>query len=121
MMQAQTRNELSNNVVYLLSESAGNTELASIMLRANMGEELTPVQFHQFMERQFAMYRYWENVHYQYRMGLYDDTEYAAHLIGWRRYINQSKAIADAWCSFRGVASEKFASDVDLLMTEYSC
>ena len=121
MMRAQTRNELSNNIINLLNESAGNTELASIMLRANMGDELTPVQFLQFRERQYAMYRYWENVHYQFRMGLYDDTEYAAHLVGWRRYINQAKAKADAWCSFRGVASEEFASDVDLLLTEYSC
>jgi len=121
MMRAQTRNELSNNIIYLLSESAGNTELASIMQRAHVGDELTPVQFLQYMERQYAMYRYWENVHYQYRMGLYDDTEYAAHLEGWRRYINQSKAQADAWCSIRDVASEEFASDVNRLMTEYSC
>ena len=121
MMKSQTRNELSNNIVILLNEAAGNTELASIMLRAETGDELTPVQAYQFMHRQYAMFRYWENVHYQYRMGLYDDTEYAAHLEGWRRYINQSKAQADAWCSIRDVASEEFASDVNRLMTEYSC
>ena len=121
MMQAQTRNELSNSIVYLLSESAGNTELASIMLRAYMGEELTPVQSLQFRHRQFAMFRNWENVHYQYRMGLYDDSEYAAQVDSWRRYINFSKAVADAWCSIRDIANEEFASDVDRLMTEYSC
>jgi hypothetical protein len=121
MMKSQTRNELSNNIVILLSEAAGNTELASIMHRAFTGDELTPVQALQFLHRQYAMFRYWENVHYQYRMGLYDDSEYAAHFEGWRSYINYAKAIADEWCSFRGVANEEFVSDIDSLMTEYSC
>jgi hypothetical protein len=67
------------------------------------------------------MFRYWENVHYQYRMGLYNDSEYAAQFESWRRYINYAKAIADEWCSFRGGANEEFVSDIDSLMTEYSC
>ena len=86
MMQAQTRNELSNSIIHLLSESAGNTELASIMLRANMGDELTPVQFLQYRERQFAMYRYWENVHYQYRQYARLQTRYQP-MCRWERWL----------------------------------
>ncbi len=121
MMRAQTRNELSNNIVNILNESAGNTELASIMRRANAGEEVTPDQFGQFQERQSAMFRYWENVHYQYRQGLYDEPEFGKQRDAWRSYVNQSKAVADSWCAIRNYVSEEFASDVDRRLTEYSC
>jgi hypothetical protein len=121
MMRAQTRNDLSNNIVNILNESAGNPQLASLLRRANAGEELTPDERLQYQERQTAMYRYWENVHYQYRQGLYDEPEFAKQRDAWRAYINQSKSVADAWCAIRNRVSEEFASDVDRLLTEYSC
>ncbi|MEJ2238529.1 MAG: hypothetical protein P8X82_09555 [Gemmatimonadales bacterium] len=121
MVRAQTRNELSNGIVGLLSAGAENSELASIMRRANSGEELTADEFVQFEERQAAMYRYWENVHYQYRQGLYDETEFSKQLEAWRAYVNQSKAVADQWCKFRSIVAEDFAAEVDGLLVRFSC
>jgi hypothetical protein len=121
MMRAQTRNELSSNIVNILNESAGNNQLASILRRANAGEELTPDEFFQFQERQAAMYRYWENVHYQYRQGLYDESEFSKQRDAWRVYVNQSKAVADEWCGMRDLVSKDFVAEVDSLLTEFAC
>ncbi len=121
MMRAQTRNELSNNVVNMLNESAGNKQLASILRRADAGEELTPDEFFQFKERQWAMYRYWENVHYQYRQGLYEESEFSSQRDAWRAYINKSKVVADEWCSIRDQVSKAFMAEVDRLLIKYEC
>ncbi len=42
MMRAQTRNDVSQGIVDLLSLSANNEQLASLIRRADSGEELTP-------------------------------------------------------------------------------
>ena len=121
MMRAQTRNEMSNNIVNLLNASATNSDLARIMRRANAGEQLTADELFQFSERQGAMFRYWENVHYQYRMGLYDEAEFSKQKEAWRAYINQSEAVADQWCRIRRFVADAFASEIDGLLVDNSC
>ncbi len=121
MIRAQTRNELSNSIVELLSNSAGNAELAGIMRRASAGEELTPDEYLQFRERQGAMFRYWENVHYQFREGLYDETEFSKQRDAWREYVNQSQAVVDAWCDARDFVANELAAEVDDLLVISGC
>ena len=121
MVRAQTRNEMSKTLVELLSLTAGNGELARILRRANAGEELTPDERLQFQERQLAMFRYWENVHYQFREGLYDETEFSKQRDAWRAYVNQSQAIADAWCGVRNFVANEFAVEVDKLLAISDC
>jgi hypothetical protein len=121
LARAQTRNELSISLVELLSESAGNSQLMSILRRANDGENLTLDETSQFRERQAAMFRYWENVHYQYRRGLYEESEFSRQREAWRRYVNQSAAVAQAWCGIRDVMAIEFAAEVDGLLENYRC
>jgi len=45
--------------------------------RAGRGEQLTGDEQFQFRLRSNALFRYWEDVHYQYRLGLYDEEEYS--------------------------------------------
>ena len=120
-MRAQTRNELSGELVGLLSATADNGELARIIRRANAGEDLTPDELFRFRERQIAMFQYWANVHYQYRQGMYDETEFSRQREAWRAYVNQSEAIAKQWCGVRGIVADDFASEVDSLLTRYAC
>ena len=121
MMRAQTRNELSRGVMDLLGSLVENTELADVMVRANDGEELTSTEHYIFRTQSERVFRYWENVHYQYRMGLYDDTEYAAHLESWRDYLAYSEALVEYWCANRHAMSQEFSHEIDSLMTSHSC
>ena len=91
------------------------------MRRANAGEQLTADELLQFGERQGAMFRYWENVHYQYRLGLYDESEFSKQKDAWRAYVNQSQAVADQWCSIRQFVADAFAAEINELLVEYSC
>ena len=70
MMKAQTRNELSVGIVDLFARVAENPQLASLRRRADAGEELTPDETYQYEIITRAFFRYWENVHYQYRLHL---------------------------------------------------
>ena len=122
MMRAQTRNEISAEIVDLLSHVATEPQLASLLRRADEGgEDLTPDEFFQYDARLAAMIRYFENVHYQYRLGLYDEAEYAAHRESWRAYFAFGKMRAKTWCEYREISSAEFAAEIDSLIPPNSC
>ena len=75
MMRAQIRHGLSMGIVELLNTPANNRELGDVLYRVLSGEELIGHDLFQFELRTIALFRYWENIHYQYRMGLYDRAE----------------------------------------------
>ena len=120
-MRAQTRHELSSEVVGLMSLIASNEQLASVRRRAEEGQELTPDEAYQYLYITRSFYRYWENVHYQYRRGLYDEVEFAAHREAWRSYAARSQANVDFWCAFRSEFSPEFVAEFDGVLTTYTC
>ncbi len=121
MMRAQTRNEVSQGIVDLLSLSANNEQLASLLRRADSGEELTPDEYLQFQHRSFALFRYLENLHYQYRQGLFDEAEFATQREAWKMYLNFSKAAVTVWCLYRPTVSPEFRTEVDSVLDRYTC
>ena len=90
MVRAQTRSEISAGITDLLSQVANNEQLASLVRRADNGEALTPDEETQYGHRSAALFRYYENVHYQYRQGLYDEPEYRAHKDAWAVFFATS-------------------------------
>ena len=121
MARAQTRNELSMGIVGIQSGVAENSELASVLAKARAGETLSPSEQIQYSNRELAMFRYWENVHYQYRVGLYDDDEYSKQKYAWDLYLNGSEATAKTWCLVRDMFSSKFSAEVDDLLSRFTC
>ena len=121
MIRAQTRNELSMGIVDLLHQPASDAHLASIIRRANAGDELTPDEYMQFSFRTSAMYRYWENVHYQYRQGLYDEVEFSMQRNAWQEFMNASEAAVKIWCGMRGQASPEFVLEIEKLLNKHTC
>ena len=97
MMRAQTRHELAMGIVDLLQTPASNEQLADLMYRAKSGEEMTPTELFQFQLGTNALYRYWENVHYQYRVGLYDDIEFGKQREAWRTHFANSSRAEQYW------------------------
>jgi hypothetical protein len=67
------------------------------------------------------MFRYHENVHYQYRQGLYDESEYFAHREAWRVFFDLSKTAAKNWCDYRELVSPEFRAEIDSLLSENLC
>ena len=121
LMRAQIRHELSMGIVELLDTPAANSQLASVLRRGSLGEELTPDERFQFELRSNALLRYWEDVHYQYRQGLYDQGEYAAQKDAWSAALARSVGLVDYWCAVRTLYSPLFTSELDALLTTRTC
>jgi hypothetical protein len=121
MMRAQTRHEMAAGIVDLLLVPASNEQLADLMYRAETGGELTPQERFQFKMRTNALLRYWEDVHYQYRVGLYDDVEFSKQREAWRAALSRSAGMHDYWCEVRMLYSPQFMEEMDALLPEDGC
>ena len=120
-MRAETRNAISAQLVDIQMTISSNPQLADVLSRGWNGEVLTGGEATQFNQRNTALYRYWENVHYQYRIGLYDDSEYTKQRVAWEAYINGSTAVAELWCRISFQFSTEFVSEVNGLMNTHQC
>ncbi|MBT8461332.1 MAG: hypothetical protein KJO44_02335 [Gemmatimonadetes bacterium] len=121
MIRAQTRNELSTGIVDLFGIVAENQQLASLRRRADAGDELTEDEAYQYAIITRAFFRYWENVHYQYRQDLYDDVEFARQREAWKSYAATSEALVRFWCEHGEEFSPEFASEFDSVLTTHTC
>lgn len=121
MMRAQTRNELSAGIVDLFARVAENPELASLRRRADTGAELTLDETYRYDIITRAFFRYWENVHYQFRQGLYDEVEFSRQRDAWRDYAQASPALARFWCQQRAGFSPEFVEEFSALLPTDSC
>ena len=116
LMRAQVRHELATTIVDLLNSSASNGQLASVERRAGLGEQLTEDEQFQFRLRSNALFRYWEDVHYQYRLGLYDEVEYSRQKAAWKATFASSVGLVNYWSEVRTLYSPHFASEIDGLL-----
>lgn len=116
-MRAQTRHELAMGIVDLLQTLAANEQLAGVFYRAHAGEPLTPAEQFQFEVRTNALFRYWEDVHYQYRLGLYDEVEFERQRDAWKASLGRSRPGIAYWCRVRSLYSPEFAAEMDSLLS----
>ena len=116
LMRAQVRHELSTVIHDHMMVIAQSPQLASVLHRGNAGEELSGHELAQFQLRQDSLWRYWENVHYQYRVGLYDQVEFRSHLDAWRVYMDNAAGAVPYWCIRRDVYSPQFRAELDGLL-----
>ena len=116
LMRAQVRHELATTIVELLNSSASNSQLASVVRRAGAGDQLTEDEQFQFRLRSNALLRYWEDVHYQFRLGLYDEVEYSRQKAAWKATFASSVGFVKYWFEVRALYSPRFAAEIDGLL-----
>ena len=121
MTRAQTRNDISQQLANRLLIVASDSQLASVMRRAQAGEELTADEEHQYFIYLVANMRGWENIHYQYRNGMFDDSEFNAEKSTWKSLINRNKAFARNWCLTRQNYSPEFAAEINNMLADDVC
>lgn len=121
LMRAQIRHELASGIVDLLNVPAANSQLASVLRRGAVGDSLSPDELFQFRLRSNALLRYWEDVHYQYRQGLYDRVEFSRQKQAWADALTTSVGFIRYWCEVRTRYSPLFAAELDALVPVGSC
>ncbi len=121
LMRAQVRHELASGATNVLLQTAVNPQLASVMRRANAGDSLTLDEAVQFRSRSNALLRYAEDVHYQFRQGLYDEEEFTRQKRAWKLSFDRSQAFSRYWCEVRELYSPRFAATMDSLLPAGMC
>jgi hypothetical protein len=120
-MRAQTRNEISRGVVELLSAPSSSVEMADAWAKARVGEPLTPAQEVMLETFSESIFRYWENVHYQNRQGLYDEEEFSKHMDTIVRLVTRDAPLKSWWCGNQSNYSLLFAEDLNRFLGSASC
>lgn len=121
MMRSQTRNDISQGIADFLSMGAVDAQVASLWWRAEAGEKLTPDEDKQYSLILGANLRLWENIHYQYRHGMFDESEFDSERVTWQLLINNNKYFPAAWCRMRTFYSTEFSSEIDQLLENNPC
>ena len=121
MIRAQTRHEIAIGIAQLLMDTAGNPQLNELIVRDNEGAELTPAEAYQVQLRLNALFRLWEDEHYQYRMGLYDEAEFARERNTWKGVLQANHGVLVFWCGNRANFSAEFAAEMNGLLGQRVC
>lgn len=119
LMRAQIRHDIAAGIVDLLNAVASNVQLAGVLRRGALGESLTPEERFQFEFRGNALFRYWEDVHYQFRHGLYDQVEYSSQKAAFKATLAGNVGLVAYWREVRALYSPLFAAELDALMPEH--
>ncbi len=121
MMRAQTRHDMAMGLVGLQLSLAKNEQLADIVRRGAVGEELSPTEELRRHSYTIAQLRYWEDVHYQYRIGLYDESEFSKQREIWRIAFSRNSYRQEYWCERNIVFSEEFRAEIDSFIPADRC
>ena len=121
MMRAQTRHDIASEFVGLMTSVAENAELASLVRRGDSGAELSDDDQYRYERFTRGVLRYWEDVLYQYRLGMYDETEFAKQRLAWASYFARSKGGVAQWCATRDQFSAEYQRELNALLTTFVC
>jgi hypothetical protein len=121
LTRAQIRHELAMGIVEHLDMIANNGQLAGVIRRGSSGDELTPDERTQFNSRSNAILRYWEDVHYQYRQGLYDGDEFEKQREAWVDALARGAGLVAYWCENRRLYSSEYAKEINSALTTHTC
>jgi hypothetical protein len=115
LMKAQTRTAISSEVIGLLVSQATDEGLASAVRRDYAGEELSLDDRFRMDRLSRAYFRYWENVYYQYRNGLYDEEEFQGSRVALKDRLSRPGVMA-TWCETEKLYSPEFITEVKRLL-----
>jgi hypothetical protein len=114
MMRAQTRSDVSDAIIDNIKLGMDQRVIAAYLKQAN-GQVLSAEDEFLLDAMANATLRLWENTHYQYRNGLFDDEEFEADLVVWREQMMMPE-YRKHWESRRTTYSEAFRRQIDDLM-----
>ena len=115
--RAQVRNSITEQIVQINSLVLSQPALLAAQHKSARNENLDENEVLQLRTLAFIWLRHLENVHYQYRQGLYDESEYQAQREIWRRRL-QEAAWRDVWATSNQAFSPPFAQEIDKIIAE---
>ena len=114
LTKAQIRQELSQGAIDTILREASDLTMASISLKGINDEEMTPEERFIYERMISAWFRYIETVHYQYRQGLYDTSEFDQQINVWKGRF-EIPSVVEQWCFRNQNYSVEFVGEVNSL------
>ena len=121
MMRAQIRNDIATQEVQRMENIISNAEIADLLVRDQNGDQLSPGEEMRIRFRRYSSFRSWENVHYQYKLGLFDEAEYMGSRESWQSIMSNRRSYVRHWCEFRLQTSVDFRTELDSLLDDLDC
>jgi hypothetical protein len=114
-LKAQTRSEISQNITEFILAQVTSPYFAELQgLPSDDEERIARNRRNTFRTGQL---RVWENIHYQYRKGLYEESEFSKEREVWRRGVNRQE-MKRVYCNTKNTYSDEFVADLDSIMNE---
>jgi hypothetical protein len=120
LARSQTRSEISSSLTTLVQELASDPELAALWVYADDPDSLSESENAQLYLSWVALFRIWENMHYQYRNGLFEDAEFEAEREVWRASV-QDEYFRRFFCRVNAQFSPDFIREIEALMPSSDC
>jgi len=112
---AQIRHEPSQSIIEQLRDFVVDRELAELALEGFSGSLSSSADQARYGRCLSMRIRYWEDVRYQYRSGLFDEAEYLATRETWR-VVLESPSVREYWETRRSTYSPNFVAEIDELI-----
>lgn len=106
--QAQTRSAITEAINELVSANQSEIGL-TVSIKNQNGEELSAAEQAWYTAQTRKLFRHWENVHYQYRIGLFSEQEMETY----RRFWQPSACSSQMQAWWR---DNKFQFDPDMVL-----
>lgn len=123
--QEIARAEIRNQIYLGLTENLAliDSETADAIARLKAGEEIGTTDVILVDRWAEGIYRYWENADYQFQMGLYDESEYAAQRISIQQVILNfyPEVLITHYCLIGEGLSDHFKTFLDTFLTRDMC
>jgi hypothetical protein len=117
MMQTQTRNAVTESILnfQINAETAGLRDIAQKGTKDPAS--LTADEAGKLAQLYVSNLRLWENIHYQYRNGVFDEAEFTAERNSWRGLGERTPLLRGVYCQLkrRGSLSPAFVAEMDKL------
>ncbi len=121
LMRSQIRNEIATSLSGVLNPTVTDAEFSETVMRLDAGEDLTRAENYRASLYHEQIFRYWENVHYQYRLGLYDESEWSGHRSSITATVNSGSRFACFWSLNREYYSRPFIDFIDSVLPTEGC
>jgi hypothetical protein len=117
MVQTQTRNAITESILDF-QFNAEMSGLRDIALKGNNDpSSLTREEAGKVLQLYVSNLRLWENIHYQYRNGVFDEDEFNAERNSWKNLGARTPMLHSAYCQLKqgGGLSTAFVAEMDQL------
>ena len=117
MMKTQTRNAIAESIMNFQFNSV-TSGLQALAMKGNADPaSLTPQEAQLVAQFYVSNLRLWENIHYQYRNGVFDREEFEAEIHSWKTLGDRMPLLHVMYCGLKGAQglSPEFVKEMDSL------